>query len=437
MSKKAKSIRSTLRSLHSAVSLSSLRKNIKTLRTVMKGEDASQTLTDLFLDQYPTTSRFAESYRTLRTSIHFSFMDKAFRSLLVTSAGAQEGKTSTVANLAYTMAQAGKTVLMIDADLRKPMLSTLLPSQNSTGLTELLSDVFGSDVRSGSLAEFSVSDLFWLLSFQQKTGLLRLTEGKEEVHVYFLQGKMSNIKWPTRPKDQKLVTLLMKNKLLTNEQAKLAIVRKKDTGQKMGFVLINMGFIKEDDLAGFIILHMMEGLRQFRSGEFSFKDLPESYFEGPSFDPADLPKVYRQVIIGEEELPYLQMKITAAITKTNVGNLFLLPSGSPPPNPAELLDSNRMSFLLSYLNRRFDRIILDSPPILPASDALLLAPQTDGVVLMVKAGHVNRNMIKKAIEQLQMSQANLIGTVLNQVDVKGYGYYKDYYKYYAEYYGEK
>jgi len=308
MTKKAKSIRSTLRSLHYAVSPSGLRKNITKLKTAMRGEDAAQTLTDLFLNHYPANSRFAESYRTLRTNIHFSFMEKAFRSLLVTSAGAQEGKTSTVANLAYTMAQAGKTVLMIDADLRKPMLSNLLPSKNSTGLTELLSDVFGSDVQFGSLAEFSVSDLFWLLSFQQKTGLLRLTEGKEEVHVYFLQGEMSNIKWPTRPKDQKLVTLLMKNKLLTTEQAKLAIVRKKDTGQKMGFVLINMGFIKEDDLTGFIILHMMEGLRaalQFRSGEFSFEDLPESYFEGPSFDPADLPKLYRQVIIGEEEVPYL------------------------------------------------------------------------------------------------------------------------------------
>jgi len=96
-----------------------------------------------------------------------------------------------------------------------------------------------------------------------------------------------------------------------------------------------------------------------------------------------------------------------------------------------------MSFLLSYLNRRFDRIILDSPPILPASDALLLAPQTDGVVLMVKAGLVNRNMVQKAIEQLRVAQANVIGAVLNQVDVKGYGYYKDYYKYYADYYGQE
>ena len=402
----------------------------------MRVEDAPQTLTDLFLNKYPANSRFAESYRTLRTNIQFSFMEKAFQSLVVTSAGAQEGKTSTVANLSYTMAQTGKTVLMIDADLRKPMLSQLVPSQNSTGLTELLSDVFGADVQFGSLAEYSVSDLFWLLSFQQKTGLLRLTEGEEEVHVYFLQGEMSNIKWPTRPKEQKLVTLLMKNKLLTAAQAKQVIARKKDTGQKMGFILINMGFVKEDDLAGFITLHMIEGLRaalQLKSGKFSFEDLPESYFGGPSFDPADLPKLYKQVIIGEEELSYLRKKINAAITKTDVKNLFVLPSGPRPPNPAELLDSNRMSFLLSYLNRRFDRIILDSPPILPASDALLLAPQTDGVVLMVKAGYVNRNMIQKALEQLRMAKANVIGAVLNQVDVRRYGYYK----YYSEYYGKE
>ena len=436
MTKTAKSIRSTVRSLRSAISPSNLRKSIMKSITASSGKGAPQSLTDLFLNNYPSSSRFAESYRTLRTNIHFSFMEKQFRSLLVTSAGAQEGKTSTVANLAHTMAQAGKKVLMIDADLRKPMLSNLVSSKNSVGLTGLLSDIFSTDVRSGSLVKFGISDLFLLLSFQQKTGILRLTEGKEEIHVYFVKGELTNLSWRTRPKEQRLVALLMKNKLLTTAQAKQVIARKKDTGQKMGFILINMGFVKEDDLAGFITLHMIEGLRaalQLKSGKFSFEDLPESYFGGPSFDPADLPKLYKQVIIGEEELSYLRKKINAAITKTDVKNLFILPSGPRPPNPAELLDSNRMSFLLSYLNRRFDRIILDSPPILPASDALLLAPQTDGVVLMVKAGYVNRNMIQKALEQLRMAKANVIGAVLNQVDVRRYGYYK----YYSEYYGKE
>ena len=122
---------------------------------------------------------------------------------------------------------------------------------------------------------------------------------------------------------------------------------------------------------------------------------------------------------------------------TDTENLFILPSGPRPPKPAELLDSNRMSFLLSYLSRRFDRMIIDSSPILPASDAVIMAPQTDGVLLMVKSGQVNRELIKKAVDQIRLAQANLVGVVLNQVDVKREGYYKYYHKYYSQYYGEE
>lgn len=381
-------------------------------------------------------SSFAESYRTLRTSIRFSFMEKEFRSLLITSAGQDEGKTTTVANLSYTLAQSGKSVLMIDTDLRKPALSLMIPNQGSTGLSGLLSDTFGTDVRSGSLAELGVSDLFWLLSFQKKTGVLHLTDGKQEIDVYFLRGELVDINWITRPDEKKMAALLIRNKLLTEEQAEQALIRKKNTGRKLGFILINMGLVKEDDLTGFITLHIIEGLRtalEFKAGRFSFEKLSESRFERPSFDPADLPLLYRQAVIGEEELPYLQKKINSTIVKTNVENLFLLPSGPLPPNPAELLGSNRMSFLLSYLNRRFDILVMDTPPILPASDALLLAPQIDGVMLTVKAGQTNRKMVKKAVEQIRTAKANLIGVILNQVDVKREGYYK----YYSKYYGER
>ncbi|GAF74920.1 unnamed protein product, partial [marine sediment metagenome] len=109
----------------------------------------STNLSTLFLDNYPINSSFAEAYRTLRTNIKFSLMEKGLRSLLLTSAGEEEGKTSTVANLAYAMVQTGASVLMIDADLRKPYLSRLFPSQQSPGLTGLLSDVFSSNIQKG------------------------------------------------------------------------------------------------------------------------------------------------------------------------------------------------------------------------------------------------------------------------------------------------
>lgn len=392
----------------------------------------------VFLGKYPAKSRYAEAYRTLRTNIHFSFMEKGFQTLLITSAGEGEGKTSTVANLAYTMAQAGKSVLMIDADMRRPLLSRLVSDNKSPGITGLLADVFGADVRDGTLDQYGIHDLFRLLSLKKKTGLLHLSNGKEKIELFFLRGEIVDLNWPTRPDEKKLATVLIKNNLITKEHIRLATGRQEDTGQKLGFILISMGLLNRDELTGPLTIHMIEALRtalQFKTGKFSFEKLSESDFEHASFNPVDFHQIYRQVIIGEEELPYLQKKINSAILKTDVKNLFLLPSGNLPPNPSELLGSDRMSFLMSNLKKRFDTLIIDSPPILPATDALLLAPQADGVVLLVKAGLLNREMVKKAVEQLRLAQANLLGVALNEVDMKMEGYYKYYYKYYSKYYG--
>ena len=392
----------------------------------------------LFLDQYPSHSRFAEAYRTLRTNIHFSFVDKEFRSLLVTSTGEKEGKTSTVANLAHTIAKAGKNVLMIDADLRKPMLSRHHQSDQSIGLTGLLSDLFNTDVERGSLQEISVSDLFRLITLQKKTGLLRLANGTEKVELFFLQGDLTDIHWLTRPEEKKLGNVLLREGLLKQQDLDLATARQRDTGQKLGFILINMGLLQEDHLKGPLKIHMMEGLRlilQMERGDFTFKKLPESEIDRSRFDPVDFHQLYRQVVIGDEKLPFLQKNIRSAILN-GTPNLSLLPAGRLPPNPSELLGSERMSFLLSCLMNRFDILVIDTPPIMPASDALLLAPQTDGVALIVKAGHLNRELVKRAIQQLEHAKANLLGVVLNQVDIQREGYYQYYHKYYASYYGE-
>jgi len=394
----------------------------------------------LFLDKYPMHSRFAEAYRTLRTNLDFSFTDKEYRSILITSAGEEEGKTITAANLAFTISQMGKSVLIIDADLRKPMLSRLAHSENSIGVTGLLSDVFSNDLKDGAIGPFGVSDLYRLFSLQKKTGRLHLENGKEEVALFFLHGRLVDVHWLTRPGERKLASVLTRNNLISKEQAGQAIARQKTTGQPLGFILINMGLLKEENLVGPLNIHMMEGLRtalDFKAGKFVFKDLPASDYDGASYDPIDFQRIYTQVTFGEEDLPYLLKKIESAVLKTETTNLYLLPSGNLPPNPSELLASERMSFLISNLKKRFDFLVIDSPPILPASDALILAPHTDGVVMLIRAGLMNRKLIRKAVEQLELSQANLIGVVLNEVDVKKDGYYKYYYKYYSKYYGEE
>ncbi len=388
------------------------------------------------LSGYPINSRFAESYRTMRTNVQLSFMDGDVRSLLVTSAGEKEGKSTTSANLAYSMARTGKTTLLIDADLRKPSLLQIVKSKNSPGLTGLLSDTFGTDIGAGSLKTFGFSDLLWILSFQKKSGKLILVDGTEKVELFFIDGEPVDVQWVTRPDEKKLAALLASAGAITQEQAGRALLRATDTGQRIGAVMVNMGLVSEEQMAGYIELHLLEGLKiaiGLRSGGFEFVKVPSSRCEKPPFGPTDIRRLYTRLVAGNEDLPYVESSMRASVMATDQEGLFLLPSGPRPPNPGELLQSARMSFLLTYLNRHYDTLIIDTPPILPASDAVLLAPQAHGVVLVVKAGVVNRKLVQRALSQLRNAKANVIGVVLNQVNVNREGYYKYYRKYYSGY----
>jgi len=85
-------------------------------------------------------SPIAEAYRALRTNLEFSNLDKSLRALLVTSAGAEEGKSTTLANLAVTIAQSGKRVILVDADLRRPTQHQIFGLANNAGLTDMARD---------------------------------------------------------------------------------------------------------------------------------------------------------------------------------------------------------------------------------------------------------------------------------------------------------
>jgi len=329
---------------------------------------------------------------------------------------------------------------MIDIDLRKPSLSSLVPSAETPGLTGLLSGVFGTEVRSGSLSDFQIGDLFRLLTMQKKTGVLSLSQENEQVELLFFLGKLVDLNWVTRPEDEKLASVLISNAMITEGQARQAFTQQKTTGQKLGFILLNLGLLKKEELTGPLTVHLMEGLRKaigFNSGSFSFKDRSESDFEPSAFDPVDFNQIYKQLIIGEEPIAYLKNKINAAIVKTHVKNLYLLPSGKIPPNPSELLSSDRMAFLLSNLRKRFDFLVIDAPPVVPASDALLIAPHVDGVLLVVKSGSANRDLVIKTAEKLRMAHTSILGVAFNYVNIKKAGYYKYYFKNYANYYAER
>ncbi len=214
-------------------------------------------------------SPVSEAYRTLRTNLQFSKVEKELRTILVTSAGPKEGKSTTAANLAIAMAQAGNSVVLVDADLRRPLIHS----------------VFGMD------------------------------------------------------KDQ--------------------------------------------------------GLTNYLAGSLDYGSLAQ---------------------------------------KTFIENLKVITSGVLPPNPSELLATEKMKQLLKKLQEDFDIVIIDSPPVIAVTDATILSTVVDGTLLVVYAGQTEKEAIKRATMMLSSVASRLLGTVLNGFDIQGiYGSY--YYYYYHHYYG--
>lgn len=207
-------------------------------------------------------SPITEQYRTIRTNIQFSAVDTPIRSLMVTSAGPSEGKSTTASNLAVVFAQQGKKVLIVDADLRRPTLHFTFGFTNTIGLTNVLT---------------------------------------------------------------------------------------------------------------------------------------------------------RQIHINE------------SIRTTDVENLYFMPSGPIPPNPAELLGSATMEQLISDLYEMFDLVIFDVPPVLAVADAQVLGNQVDATILVVSSGLTEREGAIKAKEILEQTKSKLLGAVLNNKEEDRSTHYYYYY----------
>jgi polysaccharide biosynthesis transport protein len=133
-------------------------------------------------------------------------------------------------------------------------------------------------------------------------------------------------------------------------------------------------------------------------------------------------------------------KLQQTITKSPMlPTLFVLPAGTPPPNPAELLASSNMSNLLTELRDQYDHIIIDTPPTLSVTDAVVLATKSDAVVLVIRSGQTTKGALRRSRDLLAQVNAKVTGVLLNAVDLNSpdYYYYYEYQgKYGARYYRE-
>lgn len=128
-----------------------------------------------------------------------------------------------------------------------------------------------------------------------------------------------------------------------------------------------------------------------------------------------------------------QVSVDEVLQRWGRGGLTVLPSGSIPPNPSELLGSQNMQDLLKSLKSTFSIIIIDTPPLLPVTDAAIVTALADGAILVVRHGETTRTQVSAAVAALQAVNARLLGSVLNMMPIKGadaygysgYGYYRD------------
>jgi polysaccharide biosynthesis transport protein len=166
---------------------------------------------------------------------------------------------------------------------------------------------------------------------------------------------------------------------------------------------------------------------------------------------ADLrrPKIHRLLQLSNrmglsDEFIRPQNSLNGSVQSTEFNNLYAMTSGSLPPNPSELMGSDKMLEILSVLKNEYDLVLLDTPPALVVTDANVLATRVDGVLLVIRPTVTKRAAVKHVIEQLRQVNANIVGVVFNDVNVRrSHYYYRGYYysKYgkgyhYSESYGD-
>ena len=158
---------------------------------------------------------------------------------------------------------------------------------------------------------------------------------------------------------------------------------------------------------------------------------------------ADMRKPRVHAVFGKAREPGLSdvlvgtAKFAQTIHATAVQGLWLIPAGTPPPNPAELLSAKRFADLMASLGRHFDWAIIDTPPIMAVTDSAIVSHLTSGVLFVIGAEMTNRYAAQRAVAQLGRAKAKFVGAVLNRVDLKHHAYYysnyyrREYNDYYA------
>jgi hypothetical protein len=336
--------------------------------------------------------------------------------------------------------------LIVDADMRNPRIHTFFGSNPNIGLTTALASIYGTSLKSGNLQnrrnfangdDLSLADIIHIVRVRKKTGVLTVKSGVLLYNIKFQDGILVNADSFDNVDNSFLLQIIKESENLTDHHIEEIKRRSKETGKSEELVILNLGLIDKKKLEGFIRLKISKILK-----DILFLNEATFYFEKNGKSESDhisWPFISDGGFSSEfdfSDTPYISNIIRKNLTPTPFDNLYTLGCGPVPQNPSEILSSNSFQSLDKKLTNFFDLVIFDSPPVSVVTDPSLIASFVDGVILVVRARMAHRNVIRSTKEQLAKSKSNILGVVLNDMDMSSHKYYyskygyKDYSKYY-------
>jgi Mrp family chromosome partitioning ATPase len=365
------------------------------------------------------------SYQSLASAIQ-RFISKGIRRLVITSSGPEEGKSTITANLGRTLAERrAASVVLIDAAQVNPTLHRLFGLENSRGLGELLRDVYQAELEKDRLNRCGLGDWLELLRLQARSGSLTIAQDEAEFSISLRKGAIAGIRWPKRPEDLRVGTLLVKAGKTTEAQRETALHLQQDYREPLGHILYRLGHIEPADLKAALqsqlsdcllrILTLQRPAFVFTSGgDHHPPAMPDPASQMSNGAGLDHPTVAR--FTANLPQPFLSGEIRRYLLDAENANLKILPTGPAPYDLFHPPTTEQFSALLRTLSRSFDVVLVDSPPLAVTSPAATLATLTDGVILVVQANRLDIRIIQQAKQQLEELGANILGVILNRVD---------------------
>ena len=350
--------------------------------------------------------------------------------VMVESSTSGEGKSTILARTAIKLARGGLRVVMVDGDLQRPFLHEIFSLDGETGkngLSAAMANVLSYQIRKGSLNTCSVADLFYLIALRKQSGCLVIKSDTQTITSFFNKGCLFHLQ-SDGIAVPRLGAAFLKGGFITDSQLEDALDRSKRTRYRLGYILLNAGFVNQEQLKGHIKLQIEEGLQRlfsWQNGRFSFKSGGiDAYNDKMVSFEEDYTATIKQLSRTGGSC-FVENEIFSCVTPLDEPNLSLLPAGVRDDlSFIDLRQTTLFAKFLDVLKHRYNVVLVDAPPILDTRNVVQpLLSMVDGVIFVIKSGQVSIKNVNEAVNCINESRTRIIGAVLNQVKKDQVNYY--------------